>query len=68
LLIACQRLPDDSTVHSTSVGEHKDVRMADGVELTLNTDSRVRTSVEGNSRVLDLEKGEVLLSVPVRSQ
>jgi transmembrane sensor len=67
-LAACQNPPDDSTVHSTSVGEHKTIRMPDGIELALNTNARVRTRVEGASRVLEIEQGEALLDVAVRSQ
>jgi transmembrane sensor len=68
LLAACQNPPDDSTVHTTSVGEHKDIRMPDGIELALNTNSRVRASVDGKSRVLEIEQGEILLNVSDRSQ
>lgn len=42
--------------------------MPDGVELALNTHTRVRTRFEGGSRVLDVEQGEVLLNVSGRSR
>jgi transmembrane sensor len=63
LLAACQNPRDDSTVHSTAVGEYKRVRMPGGIELALNTNSRVSTRVERGSRVLEVEQGELLLNV-----
>jgi transmembrane sensor len=47
----------------TAVGEHSTIRLPDGSELTLNTNSRVLADFDGGARSLRLERGEVYVKV-----
>jgi len=47
----------------TEIGEASTVRLADGSELTLNTNSRVRVLIEPARRTLHLERGEMFIKV-----
>jgi transmembrane sensor len=47
----------------TAVGEHSTVRLPDGTELTLNTNSRVQADFTASRRTLRLEQGEFFVHV-----
>jgi transmembrane sensor len=47
----------------TAVGEHSTIRLPDGSELTLNTNSRVLADFDEGARSLRLERGEVFVKV-----
>lgn len=47
----------------TSVGEHRTIALADGSEVTLNTDTRVDLDYDATRRHLRLEHGEALFKV-----
>lgn len=49
---------------STPVGGRKTVRLPDGGQLDLNTDTKVSWKFDGSSRRIWLERGEIGLSVP----
>lgn len=59
-----QRLAADL---STSVGERRTVALADGLHITLNSDSAVRLHLTGQARGIDLLRGEVLVNTELRS-
>ncbi|CAB3673917.1 FecR domain-containing protein [Achromobacter pestifer] len=59
-----QRLAADL---STSVGERRSVALADGLLITLNSDSAVRLHLTGKARGIDLLRGEVLVNTELRS-
>lgn len=48
----------------TAVGEVRDLRLADGSRLWLNTDSAVEVAFDGQVRQLALYRGELLLDTP----
>jgi transmembrane sensor len=50
-------------VFETAVGEHSTIRLIDGSELTLNTNSRVRAEFGPAGRILRLERGELFVRV-----
>ena len=47
----------------TAIGEHSTIRLPDGSELTLNTNSRVLATFDDGARTLELERGEVYVKV-----
>jgi transmembrane sensor len=47
----------------TAIGEHSTVRLPDGSEITLNTNSRVRAEFDQDKRTLRLERGEMFVHV-----
>ncbi|PKD41002.1 hypothetical protein CWO84_07035 [Methylomonas sp. Kb3] len=49
--------------YATAVGERKSIDLADGSQITLNTDTQLSVKMTGNRRVISLEKGEVYVSV-----
>lgn len=51
------------SVYETAIGEHATVALADGTELVLNTDSRIRVRYGARYRLLVLEAGEVHVQV-----
>lgn len=51
------------SVYETAIGEHATVALADGTELVLNTNSRIRVRYGTNYRLLALEAGEVHVRV-----
>ena len=53
-----QRLVAD---FSTRVGERRSLALADGLRVTLNSDTAVRVNVSGNTRGIDLLRGEMLV-------
>lgn len=53
----------DRQVYETAIGEHSTIRLSDGSELTLNTNSRVLAELDGQERRLRLERGEVFVKV-----
>ncbi|MFY0475756.1 FecR domain-containing protein [Achromobacter marplatensis] len=58
-----QRLAADL---STGVGERRTAALADGLHITLNSDSAVRLRLSGNVRGIDLLRGEMLVSTDSR--
>lgn len=63
LLVGCQKAVSESIIHTTALGEHTQVQLADGIDFTLNTSTRVIASLEGTTHVLDMQEGEMLLNV-----
>lgn len=59
-----QRLAADL---STGVGERRSVAVADGLNVTLNSDSALRLRLAGGERGLHLLRGEILVSAQSRS-
>jgi transmembrane sensor len=47
----------------TGIGDFRTVALADGSQLTLNTDSAVRVSLAPHERRIDLDRGEVYFAV-----
>ncbi|MBB1597267.1 iron dicitrate transport regulator FecR [Achromobacter sp. UMC46] len=58
-----QRLAADL---STGVGERRRVALADGLNITLNSDSAVRLHMSGTVRGIDLLRGEMLVDTEAR--
>lgn len=58
-----QRLAADV---STSIGERRTVAVADGLSITLNSDSAVRLRLTGSARGIDLLRGEMLVDTAMR--
>lgn len=58
-----QRLAADV---STSIGERRTVAVADGLSITLNSDSAVRLRLSGSARGIDLLRGEMLVDTAMR--
>ncbi len=50
-------------VHATAVGEQEVVRLADGSEVTLDTDTRLRVQFDRSGRQILLEQGQALFVV-----
>ena len=50
-------------LYSTMKGEHRAFVLADGSQMELNTDSRVRIAYSNNARILYLDRGEALFTV-----
>lgn len=46
----------------TAVGERREFRLADGSSLLLNTDSSVNLRFDGRQRLLELNRGEILVT------
>lgn len=59
-----QRLAADL---STRVGERRTVALADGLSITLNSDSAVRLHLSGGARGIDLLRGEMLVNTEPRA-
>jgi transmembrane sensor len=49
----------------TAVGERRELRLADGSSLLLNTDTSVNLRFDGRQRVLELLSGEILVTTAV---
>lgn len=60
---ACVQLWRTSGVYTTGVGEQRMVMLQDGTRLSLNTDSRLRVSMDSSRRSVDVESGEALFEV-----
>lgn len=60
---ALLREPDDEAAYSAARGMRKEVELADGSRLTLNTDTRLRTTVDARQRHVWLERGEAFFEV-----
>jgi len=52
-----------ATTYATSVGGHETVRLDDGSRIELNTDTRIRLSVNSTARRVWLERGEAFFQV-----
>lgn len=55
--------PGSWTRYSTEVGERREIKLADGSKLHLNTDTEVAVRLTGNARTVQLVRGEALFSV-----
>jgi transmembrane sensor len=55
--------PSGDTEYITRIGQHRTVRLDDGSELTLNTNSKVRVRYTAEHRRIFLDRGEVMLAV-----
>ncbi len=51
------------TVFATGVGEQRVVQLADGSNVRLDTDSRIRVRFDGDRRLVELEDGQALFTV-----
>lgn len=47
--------------YATGVGERRDVTLADGSKITLNTDTAIDVRFEGGQRIVRLRRGEILV-------
>lgn len=45
-------------IHATGIGEQKTIRLADGSEIQLNTDSHIEVALNNEARRIMLERGE----------
>lgn len=58
-----------AAVYETAIGEQSTVSLSDGTVIVLNTDSRMQVRYSQGSRVIDLERGEINVTVardPIR--
>ena len=66
-LVAAVALRPHDTPHwqsfATARGEHRAVVLADGSQAHLNSDTRIRVDMSSSSRRIELEQGEIALSV-----
>lgn len=53
----------DGQLYTTGVGGRTTIRLADGSELDLGTDSEIRTHFDANPRAVDVLKGEVFFHI-----
>jgi len=53
----------DGQLYTTGVGGRTTIRLADGSELDLGTDSEIRTHFDANRRAVDVLKGEVFFHI-----
>jgi transmembrane sensor len=58
-----QLLQPGLQTYSTSVGETRTLALADGSRIQLNTDTVLRTNLNGKSRIVELEKGEAFFQI-----
>ena len=58
-----ETIAQTTAVYETAVGEQSTVSLSDGTVLVLNTDSRVRVSYSHESRYIDLDRGEIHVTV-----
>ena len=56
-------LPHSPTRYTTDVGAHRTVTLADGSQVQLNTATRLRASIDGDTRTVWLESGEAYFEV-----
>jgi len=63
LFAALYREPAPQQNYATAVGEHRTLALADGSRLTLNTGTRVRTSVDAGKRDVWLDSGEAYFDI-----
>jgi len=69
LLILCgaayllQHQPPAGREYATGTGQRQAVRLADGTEIELNTNTKLHASVTARSRIVTLETGEAYFSV-----
>lgn len=63
LAVAAYRLGYDPNSYRTAVGHTQAVPLADGSQITLNTDSRIHVAITESERRIDLERGEAFFDV-----
>ena len=56
-------LPQKQNVYATGLGGRQTVRLADGSQIELNTDTVLRTIIDAHGRTVTLEKGEAYFKV-----
>ncbi len=49
--------------YQTALGEQKNILLADGSKLVLNTNTSIRVQLDGDERVVYLDKGEVFFNI-----
>jgi transmembrane sensor len=54
---------DVRDTYITSVGQHQTIRLADGTQVELNTDTQIRTQFEQSGRTVTLDHGEAYFDV-----
>lgn len=57
------RLAETVSVYTTQVGQHQTLRLADGTNVELNTNTRLRVTLSASARVVKLEQGEAFFDV-----
>lgn len=60
--IVYMRAPRDA-IYATEIGQRRNVQLADGSRLELNTDTILRIGAQGQTRVATLEKGEAYFDI-----
>ncbi|HSZ11800.1 MAG TPA: FecR domain-containing protein [Rhizomicrobium sp.] len=60
--ILYMRAPRDA-IYTTAIGQHRNVQLADGSRVELNTDTILRLGIQGRTRVATLEKGEAYFDI-----
>lgn len=63
-MLACRQMPwqEWTSDYRTATGERRDIRLADGSQLLLNTGSAVNVRFDGEQRLIELHAGEILVS------
>lgn len=56
-------LANDPNTYHTAVGESQAVHLADGSQVTLNTDSKIHVALTESERRIELDRGEVFFDV-----
>ncbi len=62
-VVVLPRMAPAPVIYETAHGEHRDVTLADGTALSLNTGTRIAVSLSAHHRNLTLDHGEVALNV-----
>ncbi len=62
-LITAQLMIEPAGQYTTAVGSHRTVVLEDGSRVELNTDTRIRTVFEGDTRQVHLVRGEAYFDV-----
>jgi len=62
--VALERFwPTPERVYSTNIGGHAAINLADGTRVELNTNTVMRADMDGESRIIYLDKGEAYFTV-----
>ncbi len=61
-------MPPRSTVYESAIGERRIVRLADGSQLQLDTDSRARVRLGPKARLVRLDRGQAYFTVAHESR
>lgn len=55
--------PPGGNIYETGVGQQKTIRLSDGTQIELNTDTQLRTDVTAKVRTVTLDRGEAFFDV-----